>query len=252
MINKVRKLLGQYLLSQEYISPQTANLKGQVILVTGASRGIGKAICEVLLREGATVVAVSRNLTDLQAAFKKLPDTVLLAGDVSVEKDVQRIVETITKKYGRLDILVNNAAVNSHKSLRETSLSEFNTMMDVNLKSIFLLGKAVLPVMTQQKEGLIINIGSKISHNTNVGPNKVLYATTKYGVEGFSFAFNREVKSLGIRVTCLMPGTVNTFLSRKASQFLSPFDVASVALMVIKFPNIDFESILFKSKNQNI
>ena len=105
--------------------------------------------------------------------------------------------------------------------------------------------------MKRKKRGCIVNIGSKISRNTLVGANKTLYATTKYAIEGFSFALNRELKLCGIRVACLMPGTVNTFPSLAAKNYLSPYQVAEMIVLIIRSESIDFESVVFKSWRQD-
>jgi len=106
--------------------------------------------------------------------------------------------------------------------------------------------------MKKQKSGTIINIGSKISRNSKVEAKKTLYTLTKYAVEGFSFALNRELRPFGIRVVCLMPGTVNTFFSRKYKDFMSTYDVAEIVNFIIKMDQVDFESVVFKSKRQDI
>src|SRR5438034_6267671 len=139
-----------------------------------------------------------------------------------------------------------------HKPVDDVSSAEFDRIVSANIKGMFLMTKEVLPYMKKRREGYIINIGSKISHNTNVAPNKVLYAMTKHAVEGFSFALNKELKSFGVRVTCLMPGTVSTFLSLKSKEFLSPSQIALIVSHIIKMKDIDFESIILKSVKQDI
>ena len=125
-------------------------------------------------------------------------------------------------------------------------------MIEVNLLGTVNTTRAVLPYMVKQKVGAIINIGSKISHNTNVDPGKVAYATSKYAVEGFSFALNKELKGSGVRVTCLMPGTVATFLSKENHSYLTPHDIAGVVAFVLESKNLDIESLVVKSTRQNI
>ncbi len=229
-------------------------LTRNVILITGASRGIGKAIAEQFLQENATVVLVSRNLEDLKKTFEKHKDEqmLLLEADISQEKDVKKIIQAVIQKYGKIDLLVNNAGIFSDKPLDQTTVEEFDRMITTNIKGVFLMTKEVIPHMKKVKNGLIVNIGSKISHNTNVTPNKVLYATTKYALEGFSFALHKELKEFGIRVTCLMPGTVNTFISLKGKDYMSPSDISQIIELLFRFKHIQFESIVFKSKFQDI
>ncbi len=251
MIKNIKKLLN-WLIEQDYHSPQTTNLAGKVVVVTGASRGIGKAIAVALQNEGASLALISRDSGVVKKVFKNYKHVLLVNADLTSKSEIDRAVKTVMNKFGRVDVLVNNAGINLHKSVANTTLPEFQAVLNLNVTGVFLMCKAVIPLMQKQQSGLIINVGSKISHNSNLGVNKVAYATSKYALEGFSLALNKELQSSGIRVSCLMPGTVNTFISRKAKQFLSPFDVATVILMLIKFKNVNFESVSFKSINQSI
>ena len=248
----LKKLLSPLLLDKPVTIFPSEDLTGTVAIVTGASRGIGLATVDVLYKKGATVVAVSRDTSSLKARFSDTSRFIALDGDVSSEKDVATIIAKVLKSVKRIDVLINNAGINFEKPLEETSTKDFEAILNTNVKGTYLLSREVIPTMKKQKSGTIINIGSKISHNTNVGPNKVLYTTTKYAIEGFSFALNRELKQHGISVTCLMPGTVNTFVSRKASEFLSPYQIAESIFFIITHRNIDFESMIIKSLKQNI
>ncbi len=252
MIKAIKKRLLNWFIDQDYHSPLTADLTGKVVVITGASRGIGQAIAVALQNEGASLALISRDISGSKPVFKDNKNVLLINANITGEKEVDEAVKTIMNKFGRIDVLVNNAGVNSHKPLEKTSLPEFQSVFNLNVTGVFLMCKEIIPILKRQKTGLIINIGSKISHNPNVGPNKVVYATSKYALEGFSLALGKELQSFGIRVSCLMPGTVNTFISKKSKQFLSPFDVASVILMLIKFKDINFESVIFKSLKQNI
>lgn len=254
MISRFKKVLENLLINTTVNLPFSEDLSGQVIIITGASRGIGKAIAETVSNYGACVVLVSRTKEELEKVFANFgqQNTLLVKADVSSAKDVDNIIEQVIKKFGRVDVLINNAGHFIEKPLEQVSEAEFSKIIETNLKGTFLMSKAVIPLMKKQKSGLILNIGSKISHNTNVAPNKVLYATSKYAIEGFSFALNKELKPFGIRVSCLMPGTVNTFISRQAKKYMSPYQIGQIVLMMIKFQDIDFESIVFKSRYQNI
>lgn len=254
MLNKLKKTLEKLLINQVVNLPFCQDLSGQVVIITGASRGIGKAIAQTLNRQGASLALIARSKTDLEKTFSQLDPqlTLLIAADVRLSKDVELIFNQVINKFGRIDVLINNVGQFLERPLDQVSEAEFDSIINTNIKGVFLMSKKVLPLMKKQKEGFILNIGSKISHNTNVAPNKVLYATSKYAIEGFSFALNKELKPFGIRVSCLMPGTVNTFISRQAKKYMSPYQIGQIVLMVIKFKDIDFESIVFKSKYQNI
>ncbi len=140
----------------------------------------------------------------------------------------------------------------SGHALENTTLTEWQTSFAVNLEGMFLMSKAVLPIMKKQKNGLIINIGSKISRKTNVTPHKVLYAATKYAVEGFSYALNNEVKQSGIRVVCLMPDTVNTHRSLKAAEYLSPVRIGQIISTVMQMEEVSFDNLVLTSKYQTL
>lgn len=253
-MKKIFNLIKRIVLQQDYIAPFSLGLKGKKIVITGASRGIGKAIAEVLLSEGATVLLVSRTKIEIKKEFHKfdLNNIYSYVANVSFEKDVSSLVKYIKTTIGSVDVIINNAGQNIDKKLEDTTLNNFDDIINTNLKGTYLVCKSILPMLKRQRSGTIINIGSKISHNTNIKPNKVLYATSKYAIEGFSYALNKELKPFGIRVICLMPGTVNTFLSRDVNNYMSVYDVASVVMMIIKLEKIDFEGVVFKSINQNI
>lgn len=195
---------------------------------------------------------ISRNIEELKADFLGVDNVLLINADLTNESDLDKAIELILKRFGKIDVLVNNAGINIHKSIENVTKNEFESVINLNLTAVFMLCKKVIPLMKTQKSGLIINIGSKISHNTNVGPNKVTYAASKYALEGFSLALSKELYSFNIRVSCLMPATINTFLSKKAKDFMSPYDIASVVIMLIKFNKISFESVVFSSSKQNI
>lgn len=253
-MKKIINLIKKIVLRQDYVSPFSLDLKGKKIVITGANKGIGKAIAEVLLAEGATVLLVSRSKINIKKEFKKydLNSIYNFVADVSVEDNVLALVKDIKTIFGSIDVVVNNAGQNIDMELETTTSANFDDIINTNLKGTYLVCRSVLPILKKQKSGTIINIGSKISHNTNIKPNKVLYATSKYAIEGFSFALNKELKSFGVRVVCLMPGTVNTFLSKDLDNYMSVYDVATVVMMVIKLENIDFEGMVFKSVKQNI
>lgn len=231
----------------------TADLSGMVIIVTGASRGIGNVVAKRLLKEGATVIVVGRNKKDLAESFNGSGTTLMmLSGDITKKEDVVKITEAVATKYGKIDVLINNAGNIVDKNIEHISLEDFSRVMDVNVLGMFLMSQATVPFMKKKKQGFVINIGSKISHNTNVSSGMTLYAASKYAVEGFSFALNKELKSSGVRVTCLLPGTVNTFYSKSSYEYLNPRDLASLIVFMINHQKIDFESMVIKSIEQNI
>jgi short-subunit dehydrogenase len=254
MFNTIKKFIASLLSPAPNIVHAREDLRGLVVLVTGASRGIGEAISRVLLEEGASLVVVARSKRELEAKF---PDTsgasvLRIAADVTSESDVAHAVQEAIAKYGKIDVLVNNAGMFLEKPVDQITSEELNSLIQTNIAGVVRMTGAVVSHMKKNGGGLIINIGSKISHNTNVLPNKTLYAMTKYAVEGFSSALRNELRPFGIRVTCLMPGTVNTFFSLKGGNYLHPRHVAQVISMIIRLSDIAFEDFVIKSKNQDI
>ena len=253
LVNKIKKLIKGFFMETNLVSPSSQNLNKYVVFITGGTKGIGKGIAKVLLREGAQLAILARNTKEIEDELENNENVLLCDGDISSVEQVNDAVKKALERFGKIDVLINNAGTFiTEKFLEEITESEFDKILSTNVKGMFIVTKAVLPIMKKQKEGLIINIGSKISHNTNVTPKKVLYTSTKYAVEGFSLALRKELKQFGIRVTCLMPGTTNTFISLKSKEYMSPLSLGFVVEMLIKSENLDFESIIVKSKNQNL
>lgn len=245
--DKIKKIISSFLVETEIESPFMKDLADKVILLTGGTGGVGRAIARVLVAKGATVVSFSRKGDE--SASKNF---ILLRVNVTKKKEIDNAIAKVVEKYGKIDVLINCAGIFSEKEFEMITEREYDRVMDTNVKSMFLMSEGVIPFMKKGKNGLIINIGSKISHNTSVAPHKVLYATSKYAVEGFSLSLSRELKKFGIRVTCLILGTMNTFVSVKSKQFLTPENVGFVITMLILLEDVDFESIIMKSDKQNI
>lgn len=251
---KFIKQLSGWFLKPSNLGGELFDLSGKVVFITGASGRVANSVVKTLNKEGAKLILFSRNLPKLKQSLSQLESGSVLftEGDVTNQKDVDEAVKQALERYGKIDVLINNAGVFLEKDLESVSLDEFNKVIDTNLKGVFIVSKAILAAMKKRRDGLIINIGSKISHNTNVAPGRVLYATSKYALEGFSFALNKELKKYGIRVCCLMPGTIATFPSLESKNFLHTDQIAKLISMIIKFEEIDFEGLIIKSKRQDI
>lgn len=246
----INKLLSRLFWPAPYIETDKS-LQDKVIMIFGASSGLGQATVELLGKKGATVISIDRESNKKRLKFDG-SNYQYLTADTADLISVQRAVDKAIETNGKIDVVVNCFGIFGDKSISDTSNEEFAMMLTVNVGGVFNSAKAIVPQMIKQKSGTIINIGSKISHNSNVAPNKVSYATTKYAVEGFSFALNKELKPFGIRVCCLMPGTIATFFSRLGKNYLSPHEVADIIKYIIESPNLDIESMVFKSVHQNI
>lgn len=241
------KALLKTILQDKVEDPIGKDLDGKVVLITGGTGGVGKAIVKVLAKNGATVISFSRTGIDIERA-----NTYNMKVDVRNKKEIDKGVESVIEKFEKIDVLINCAGVFFQKEIDYISEEEYENIMNTNVKSAFFMSAAVIPFMKHQKNGLIINIGSKISKNTSVTPGKVLYATSKYAIEGMSLSLRNELKKSGIRVTCLILGTMNTFISLRSKNFLTPDNVGFVITMLILLKDVDFESIIMKSNRQFI
>ena len=185
-------------------------LHGQVALVTGGVRGIGRAICEDFVRLGARVAAgYSRNeqaAQDLQEAFG---DAVTVhRGNIADHEDCERVVEEVVDRYGRLDIVVNNAGITVDKSVRRMTPAEWDHVIEVNLNGAFYISRAALPHLVERGYGRIVNISSVIGETGNIG--QANYAAAKSGLFGLTMTLALEGAGKGITVNCVAPGFVRT------------------------------------------
>ena len=192
------------------------HLKDKVALVTGAGRGIGKAIALAYAREGARVAICARTESEVEQSAQEIRMTKAEAEggvcDVSIEESVREFVQNVIQKFGRIDILVNNAGVMTRPvPTTKLEVKKWDYTMAVNLRGPFLMSKAVLPTMMKQNSGSIINVSSMIGRGAY--PNFIAYATSKWGVEGFTQTLAAEVRSSHIRVNSVEPGVVATKLT---------------------------------------
>lgn len=192
------------------------NLKGKVALVTGASRGLGRGIALALAEKGADIVINFRNSQEeaetLKQQIEKIGRRTLLAkADVSQEEDVQKLFEQIAEEFGQLDILVNNAGTTKAQDIFDTTLEDWNFIINTNLTSAFLCSKAAMKMMKNQGTGRIINISSIVGHRGALYGH-VHYAATKSGMFGFTKTLARTAAPLGITVNCIAPGIIETEL----------------------------------------
>jgi 3-oxoacyl-[acyl-carrier protein] reductase len=190
-----------------------ANLNGSIALVTGASRGIGRAIAERLMADGATVIGTATSENGAQAISDYLEGNgegkVLNVADPD---SMSALLTDITEKHGSVDILINNAGITRDNLLMRMKDDEWQSIMDTNLTSIFKMSKAVLRGMMKKRKGRIINIGSVVGSTGNAG--QANYAAAKAGVIGFSKSMAREVASRGITVNVVAPGFIDTDMKK--------------------------------------
>lgn len=191
-------------------------LQNKVALITGGGRGIGKAVAAAFAREGAQLALCARTADELQRTVAELRAMNAAAEgwtcDVTVESSVRQFVDDAQRTYGRIDILVNNAGVMTRPvPLIDLEIRKWDYTIAVNLRGPFLVTQAVLPFMLKQKGGSIINVSSMIGRGAYA--NFAAYATSKWGLEGFSQTLAAEVASRHIRVNSVEPGYVATKLT---------------------------------------
>jgi len=197
-------------------------LDGLVAIVTGAGRGIGKAVAEKYYQMGATVALWSRSLEQLREVATKMDksgDRVVFSKvDVTDEENIKEGIQSVTNKFGKIDILVNNAGANyAFIPIEEMKRETFMELININLTSVFLCCKAVVPIMKKQGRGKIINVSSLAGRTgrPNVGVN---YAASKGGVIGMTKSLARELGSTGICVNAIAPGPIFTDLMKQFSK----------------------------------
>jgi len=194
------------------------DLSGKVAVITGASRGIGRQTALTLAGAGATVVLTSRGDAAAAVAAEVTAaggQALALAADVADAEAVQRVVETTTERFGRLDVLVNNAGITRDQLLLRMKREDWDAVVATNLTGTFLCTQAVLRTMLKQRSGRIISISSVVGQSGN--PGQTNYAATKAGIIGFSKALAREVASRSITVNVVAPGLIDTDMTRDIS-----------------------------------
>jgi NAD(P)-dependent dehydrogenase (short-subunit alcohol dehydrogenase family) len=213
-------------------------VKDKAAIVTGSTKGIGRAIAEELLRAGARVSVSARNQSEVETAAKDLekahPKRVLARRcDVRREEDVNALFEETERAFGGVDILVNNAGVGFFRNLEEMSLTDWNSVIETNLTGVFLCSRAAIPRMRKRGGGYILNISSLAGRNAF--PQATAYNASKFGLNGMSEALMQEVRYDGIKVSYLMPGSVATHFNGHAPGHedewkIQPPDIARIVV----------------------
>ena len=189
------------------------NFENKVALITGASRGIGKAIAETLASQGAKVIGTATSDKGAAAISEYLGSNGEgLALDVTDAESLQQTIKDIEKKYGSIDILVNNAGITRDNLMMRMKDDEWDAVLNTNLSAVFKVCKAVVRGMMKRRNGRIINISSVVGTTGN--PGQVNYCAAKAGLVGFSKAMAKEVAARGITVNCVAPGFIDTDMTK--------------------------------------
>ncbi len=228
-------------------------LEGQVALVTGASRGIGLAIARKLAGMGVRLSISARNEQRLRQAAEEIGrgrTVATVRADVTRPEDIAQLVAKTESSLGPIDILVNNAGIGVFGPVQNASERDWDAVLDTNLKAAFLLSKAVAPGMIQRKSGHIINIASLAGKNAFAGG--AIYCASKWGLLGLTQCMAEDLRSHGIRVSAICPGSVNTEFSlphgkKDTSKMLQPDDVAhAVETILTQAPQSFISEILLR------
>ncbi len=213
------------------------DLDGKVAVVTGGTRGIGRAIAEALLEHGARVVIGARTESDVDRAADELGEQARGAVcDVRDPEACQALVGAAVDAFGGLDILVNNAGIGIFKPVEELSVEEWDRLQGTNLNGMFYCTRSAIPHLKRRGGGWIINIGSLAGKNAF--PGGAAYNTSKFGLIGFSEALMQEVRHDGIRVSYVMPGSVATSgFSGDGDWKIQPEDIGRIVLDLLATPD---------------
>lgn len=246
----------------------TDNIADKVVIITGASSGLGAATARLLARHGARLALGARRLDRLDTLADELrahgARVIVRATDVTDRAQVQALADAALAEFGRIDVIVNNAGLMPHSPLERLKIDDWDRMIDVNLKGTLYGIAAVLPQMKAQKSGHVINVSSVAGHK--VRPGSAVYAATKHAVRVIAEGLRQEVKPYNIRCTIISPGAVESELAdsitepdieaavRKIYEIAVPADTfANMVLFAMSQPEeVDINEILFRPTRQDI
>jgi len=227
-----------------------AQLDGKVAVVTGGTRGIGWSIARALVREGASVFVCGRDARRVEAAVEELRNNGGradgLAADVRRYEDCRRLIAAAAERFGGLDILVNNAGVGVFKPVDQISVEEWDEVIGTNLSGVFYCSREAIPWMRRRGGGYIFNISSLAAINPM--PGGAAYNASKFGLNGFTEAMMQDVRYDGIRVSTIMPGSVDTDFAaepgakKRETWKLTGDDVAKAVVDLYKYPKSSLAS----------
>jgi NADP-dependent 3-hydroxy acid dehydrogenase YdfG len=242
------------------------NIRGKVVVITGASSGLGEATARHLAAQGAIVVLGARRVERIDALAAALEgggaQALAVKTDVTDSAQVKALVDAAVEKYGRVDVMLNNAGLMPHSPLERLKIEDWDRMIDVNIKGVMYGIAAVLPHMVAQRSGHIINVSSVAGHK--VRPGSIVYSATKHAVRVISEGLRQEVKAHGLRTTIISPGAVDTELPESITEpdiadnirkfyeiAISPTAFARAVAYAIGQPDdVDINEILFRPTQQ--
>src|SRR3989338_10593595 len=191
------------------------DIKDKIVIVTGASQGIGLEASRLLAKHGAKVVLAARSIDKLKKIEKELPGSFAVAADLRNIKDIQNLMGAALKKFGRIDILINNAGQGMWSAIEQIDLGQYRSLVELNLFAPFLCMQAVIPIMRKQGGGLILNVSSMVTENYY--PNLAGYSSTKYALNALSRTARVELQNDNIQVKLLRPKLVETDFGKNSA-----------------------------------
>ena len=215
-------------------------MEQKVALVTGGSRGIGKAIARGLVEEGYFTVLVGRDAATLEVAAKELGQAGFIVADLVRPEAPDEVIKTCAARYGRLDVLVNCAGLSAAGSFTEVTPDEWDRIFAVNARAPFFLCRAALPLLKAAPKAFVINIASVVGFKGYI--NQSVYASSKHALTGFTKVFAKEVQPFGIRVHLISPGGVATEMVRQmrpdiqADELIQPEEIADIVRFIVTRP----------------
>jgi NADP-dependent 3-hydroxy acid dehydrogenase YdfG len=242
------------------------NIEGKVVVITGASSGLGEATARLLSAQGASVVLGARRVDRIRALAGELTSrggkAIAITTDVTRYEQVKSLVDAAVQACGRIDVMINNAGLMPQSPLERLKIDDWDRMIDVNIKGVLYGLAAALPYMKQQKAGHIINVSSVAGHK--VRPGGVVYSATKHAVRVISEGLRQEVKPYNIRTTVISPGAVDTELPnsvtepdiaeniRKVYELAVPAEsfARAVAFAMTQPEDVDVNEILYRPTRQ--
>lgn len=222
------------------------NFNGKTVIVTGSTRGLGKAIAEKFAQLGANVVinGTSETVLNTQQEFLQKGYQVKAAvGDISIPEKAQELIDTAVAAFGTVDVLVNNAGVIRDKLLMKMSVEDWDTVLDINLKGAFLCTKALTRLMMKKRQGCIINITSVVGVMGNAG--QANYAASKAGMIGFTKSVAKELGAWGITCNAVAPGFIETDMSDQLSDDIKEKYMAVIPLKRAGTPSEVADAVCF-------
>lgn len=230
--------------------------EGKVVIITGASKGIGKAITYKLAARNMKLILAARNRQSLEQIKEELNkkyncEAHVIPTDLTIEREIKNLVEKTIAIHDRIDILINNAGVGRFARVDEFTIDDYNFMFDINMKGLFLLTKYVVPYLIKQESGHIINISSIAGKNGF--KSGTLYSATKHAVQGFTWSLREDLKQYKIKVTAVCPGSVVTEFGNKKPDFvewsMDPEDIAHACdYLVTESPNVNTAELIIKPR----